>query len=139
MTADKDQLRFFVDESSLGLGKALEAARKDTIHTGHKLIPEVPIGTLDELWIPEVAKRDLTVIGRDKRIRTKPNELRVFRDAGLRVFRIGGKSDLSTWEWLGRVVKFWPTMEDIVESEPAGPWMYVINASGVVPVALPQD
>ena len=139
MTADKDQLRFFVDESALGLGKALEAARKDTIHTGHKLIPEVPIGTADELWIPAVATRDLTVIGRDKRIRTKPAELRVFRDAGLRVFRIGGKTDLSTWDWLGRVVKHWPTMEAILETEPIGPWMYVVNANGVVPVPLPSD
>jgi hypothetical protein len=30
-------MRFYVDERALGLGKALEAARKDTIHPGHKL------------------------------------------------------------------------------------------------------
>ena len=28
MTADRDHLRFYVDESALGLGKALEAARR---------------------------------------------------------------------------------------------------------------
>jgi len=37
----------YVDESALGLGKALEAARRDTVHAGHKLIPECPLGVLD--------------------------------------------------------------------------------------------
>jgi uncharacterized protein (DUF433 family) len=32
VTADRDHLRFYVDESALGLGKALEAARRDTVH-----------------------------------------------------------------------------------------------------------
>jgi hypothetical protein len=47
VTADRDHLRFYVDESALGLGKALEAARRDTVHAGHKLIPECPLGVLD--------------------------------------------------------------------------------------------
>ncbi len=75
MTADRHQLRFYVDESALGLGKALEAARKDTIHVGHKLIPECPAGVLDPDWIAAVAARDLIVIARDRRIRTMTNYL----------------------------------------------------------------
>jgi hypothetical protein len=43
VTADRDQVRFYVDESALGLAKTLEAARKDTIHPDHKLIPECPL------------------------------------------------------------------------------------------------
>lgn len=96
MTADAQSLRFYVDESALGIGKTLAAARKDTIHVGHPPIPECPVGVLDVDWIPVVAARDLVVIGRDKRIRTRPEELRKLRDAGLRVFWIGGKKDLST-------------------------------------------
>ena len=57
MTADRDHLRFYVDESALGLGKALEAARRDTVNAGHKLIPECPLGVLDPDWIPAVAAR----------------------------------------------------------------------------------
>jgi hypothetical protein len=53
VTADRDHLRFYVDESALGLGKALEAARRDTIHAGHKLIPECPLGVLDPDWIQQ--------------------------------------------------------------------------------------
>src|SRR3954453_20554081 len=84
VTAVAEELRFYVDESALGLGKALEAARRDTVYTGHPLIPECPKGTLDTDWIPAVAARDLVVIGRDRRIRTKPQEVARFREAHLR-------------------------------------------------------
>jgi len=138
VTADAEQLRFYVDESALGLGKALEAARKDTIHVGHKLIPECPLGTLDPDWIPAVATRGLVVIGRDKHVRTRPNELIRFREAGLRVLRIGGKQDLPTWDWLERVVRHWSRIEQILDDRPDGPWFYVINKNDVREVELPH-
>lgn len=131
VTADLTQVRFYVDESALGLGKTLEAARKDTIHVGHKLIPECPLGTLDPDWIPVVAERELIVIGRDRRIRTKPGELKVFREAGLRVFWIGGKRDLSTWDWLVRMVRRWDAIERTIEASGPGPWFYAVNEGGL--------
>jgi hypothetical protein len=48
-----------------------------------------------------------------------------------RVFNIGGKRDQSTWEWLGRIVRFWPRMEEIIESRGVGPWIYMINENGL--------
>jgi len=137
MVADAESLRFYVDESALGLGKALTIARRDTIHAGHRLIPECPLGVLDPAWIPAVAQRGLVVIGRDKHIRTKPEEIRQLRSAGLRVFRIGGKRDLSTWQWLVRVVKRWDDMERVMRDRPEGPWFYLINESGLTEVPLP--
>ncbi|HEU4658482.1 MAG TPA: hypothetical protein VFR97_13195 [Capillimicrobium sp.] len=131
MTADRDHLRFYVDESALGLGKALEAARKDTIHAGHKLIPECPLGALDTEWIPEVAARGLIVIARDRRIRTKPQELERFREAGLRVFWIAGKQDMPTWGWLTRLVRHWERIERTVEERGDGPWFYAVNEGGL--------
>lgn len=136
MTASKDALRFCVDESALGLGKTLEAARKDTIHIGHKLIPECPLGTDDDVWIPLVSRRGLVAIGRDKHIRTRPEERRRISEAGLRVFRIGGKRDLSTWEWLGRFVRYWDRMEEVIADRPDGPWFYLINQTGLAEVPL---
>lgn len=136
MTASSDALRFCVDESALGLGKTLEAARKDTVHIGHKLIPECPLGTDDDVWIPRVARRGLVAIGRDKHIRTRPEERRQIREAGLRVFRIGGKRDLSTWEWLGRFVRYWDRMEEVVAGRPDGPWFYLVNQTGLAEVPL---
>ena len=42
MVAVERLVRFYVDESAMGLGQALAAARKDTIHCAHPLIPECP-------------------------------------------------------------------------------------------------
>lgn len=136
MTPNPDGLRFYVDESAVGLGKALAAARRDTIHVNHPLIPECPFGALDTEWIPAVARRNLTVIGRDKRIRTKPAEIQAFLDAGLRVLRIGGKRDLSTWDWLVRMVRRWDDIEALLRDQPEGPWFYVVNEQNLRRIEL---
>ncbi|ORC02698.1 hypothetical protein B1T48_16965 [Mycobacterium persicum] len=127
MVAVEGRVRFYVDESAAGLGLALTAARSDTIHSGHALIPECPRGALDTEWIPAVAARGLIVITRDKKLRTKPVEVRALWEHGLRVFCIGGKRDLSTWEWLERVVRQWPRMETLIEQRGPGPWIYMLN------------
>jgi hypothetical protein len=129
--ADPAQLRFFVDESALGLGKALATARRDVIHTGHALIPEVPLGALDPVWIPAVARRGLAVIARDKRIRTKPAELALLRAHGLRVFWLAGSRDLSTWDALVRFVRRWDDIEEALATRGAGPWFVAVDAAGV--------
>lgn len=136
MTADREQLRFYCDESVLGLGKALESARKDTIYVGHKLIPECELGALDPDWIPEVAARDLIVIARDRHIRSKPQELAALREAGLRVFWIGGKKDMSTWDWLTRLVRHWGALERVISERGAGPWFYSVNEGGLKEIPL---
>lgn len=136
MGADKDALLFYVDESVLGLGRALEAARKDVVHCGHPLVPECPKGAKDPEWMAAVAARNLVVFGRDKHIRTRPGEREVLREAGLRVIRIGGKQDLSTWAWLGRFVRHWDRIEQVVADRPEGPWFYLLNSNGLVEVDL---
>jgi hypothetical protein len=131
MVAVEHLVRFYVDESAAGLGLTLAAARKDTVHVGHPLIPECPRGALDPEWIPAVAARGLIVIARDKKLRTKPVEIQRLWDSALRVFCIGGKKDLSTWEWLERVVRHWPRMEAIIEQRGPGPWIYMLNEARV--------
>lgn len=131
MVAVEHLVRFYVDQSATGLGLALAAARKDTIHVGHPLIPECPFGVLDPDWIPAVAARRLVVIARDKKLRSKPVEVRALWDSGLRVFCIGGKRDLSTWEWLSRVVKHWARMEELIKNRGPGPWIYMLNENSL--------
>lgn len=138
MVADRNALRFYVDESALGLGKALQAARQDTIHVGHPLVPECPLGVLDPEWIPAVAARGLVAIGRDKHIRTRPAELAQIRASQLRVLRIGGKRDLSTWDWLVRVVRRWEDIDTLLRDRPQGPWIYLVNDRELTEVPLPR-
>jgi hypothetical protein len=131
MVAVEHLARFYVDQSATGLGLALAAARKDTIHVGHPLIPECPFGVLDPEWIPAVAARGLVVIARDKKLRSKPIEVRALWDSGLRVFCIGGKRDLSTWEWLVRAVRHWARMEKLIATRGPGPWIYMLNEHSI--------
>ncbi|MGI8478495.1 MAG: hypothetical protein ACR2M2_01320 [Gaiellaceae bacterium] len=136
MPADPSQLRLFVDESALGIGKVLAMARRDVVHTGHPLIPEVPLGTVDPVWIPAIAARGLAVIARDKRIRTKPGELELLRRHGLRVFWIAGKRDLSTWDALSRLVRRWADMEDALTDKGPGPWFVAVNEANLVDILV---
>src|SRR3954468_1507040 len=132
MTADPSSLRFFFDESALGVGKAPAVARRDVVHAGHALIPEVPLGSLDPVWMPAVALRDLIVIGRDRRIRSKPGELALLLDSGLRVFWIAGKRDLSTWDYLVRLINRWQDMEKVITERGPGPWFMAMVRKQIV-------
>ena len=136
MVAVDRLVRFYVDESATGLGLAM-AAPEVTPHVGHPLIPECPRGALDTEWIPAVAARGLIVITRDKKLRTKPVEIRALWEHWLRVFCIGGKKDLTTWEWLARVVKHWARMEELIEQRGPGPWIYMLN-EGTVDEFVPK-
>lgn len=128
---DPDNLRFFADESALGVGKALAILRDDVIHTGHGLIPEVPLGTTDPVWMPIVARRRLVVICRDAKIRTKPAERALLYSEGLRVFWIAGDKDLSNWDNFLRLMRRWNDMEQVMNDRPDGPWFYAVNETGL--------
>lgn len=136
MAARRGAERFFADESILGVGKALSFARQDTIHTGHPLIPEVPTGTLDPVWIPIVAQRGLIALGRDGKMRTRPAEKELILEHGLRVIRVGGKRDLSNWDMLVRFIKYWDAIEDEVARRGEGPWFLFLMSNGLHEVKL---
>lgn len=131
MAAVAGQEKFFVDESALGLAKALGAARKDTVFPGHPLLPQVPLGALDTEWMPVIAHKGLVVISRDRRIRTKPVELRAYRDHGLGTFWLAGKRDLSTWEYLCLIVRMWEKIEETIDRSGDGPWFAAVSSAGV--------
>jgi PIN like domain len=95
------------------------------------LIPEVPLGALDPIWIPAVSARDLPVIARDRHIRTKPGEIALLRQHGLRVFWIAGKRDLTTWDYLVRLVHRWNDIERTLATRGAGPWFMAVNETNV--------
>lgn len=131
MTVDLNKVRFLVDESLLGIGKTLESARSDTIYIGHPKLPELPKGTLDPVWIEYAAKHNLTVFGRDKKVRTRPGENDAIREHGLRVFRLVGNHEAGTWGDLKRLVRWWEAIEKLLEEQPEGPWFYRILHTGL--------
>jgi hypothetical protein len=136
MVADPASLRFFVDESLMGLGKTLARARKDVVHTGHPLIPGAFAGALDTEWMPVAAGQSLVVIGRDRHVRTRPAELLMLRQYGLRVFRIVGRKDLSTWGYLTRIVRRWDDIERITAIRGPGPWFMAIHETRVTELTV---
>ena len=128
---DPEKLRFFADESALGVGKALAILRDDVIHAGHPLLPEVPLGTVDPAWMPIVAKRGLVVICRDAKIRTKLAERALFHSEGLKAFWIGGDTDMSNWDNMIRLIRRWADLEQVMHDRPKGPWFYQVNAQNL--------
>ena len=131
MAPDPAQLRWFVDESLMGVGKALSWARKDTVHSGHPQIAGAPAGAPDVEWMPVVATAGLVVIGRDKRIRTKPAEVATLRSHGLRVFYLTGPKDMQSWDYITVLVRRWDDMEARVQQRGPGPWFMSVTTSGV--------
>jgi len=86
---------YFTDENVLGLGKLLRrAGRDDVVYPGHEALPEVPVGTPDLDWMPVIGRRGLVVLTRDRRIRTRPAELRAYWDHGIRSVWIGRSETL---------------------------------------------
>jgi hypothetical protein len=54
----------------------------------------------------------------------------------LRVFWVAGRRDLSTWDWLVRVVRQWKAIEETIDQRGEGPWFYAINEVGLREVPL---
>ena len=84
--------------------------------------------------MPVIASRGLAVVGRDKHIRTKPGELALLNDHGLKYFWIAGTRDLSTWQQLTLLVRRWRDIEAQL-LEP-GPWFIAILETRLTALSL---
>jgi hypothetical protein len=128
---------YFTDENALGLGKLLRrAGRDDVLYPGHEDLPDVPLGTPDLDWMPTVARRDLIVLTRDRRIRTRPAELRVYLEHGLRSVWLGAKQDLGPREQLGLFFKHEARLQREIIKRGPGPWALAMSPSGLRPLTL---
>jgi len=84
--------RLFVDENDLALGKALAGNHLgDVLFPGHVDLPDVPRGTIDDEWLPVTGAQKLVVITRDKRIRYRPVEKRMWVVHAVRGFVLTGR------------------------------------------------
>lgn len=130
-------VRWFADESVLGFGKLLSAHRTDVIHMGDPRIPELPLGSSDIEWMPIVAAYGWVAFHRDRRIRTRPAELAMFREAGLKAVWFGGRKDLRPSEQVTLALKHWVRMEQLAIVLGQGPWAMTLTGAGVREYRLP--
>lgn len=128
---------YFTDENALGLGKLLRrAGRDDFRYPGHEQLPDVPLGTPDLDWMPLVGRRGLIVLTRDKHIRTRPAELRVYQEHGLRSVWIGAKQDLGPLEQVALFLKHEDRLQREIIKRGPGPWALAMSPSGLRPLNL---
>jgi len=128
---------YFTDENTLGLGKLLRrGGRDDVLYPGHEDLPEVPLGTADLDWMPVTARRGLVVLTRDRRIRTRPAELRAYRELGIRSVWLGAKQDLGPHDQLAQFLQHEARLQREIIKRGAGPWALALSASGLRPINL---
>lgn len=128
---------YFTDENVLGLGKLLRGSgRNDVLYPGHPDLPEIPLGALDLDWMPIVAERELIVVTRDRRIRTRPAELRVYLQHGIRSVWIGAKQDLGPRAQVELFLEHESRLRREIIKRGPGPWALAMSPPGVRPLRL---
>jgi len=130
-----DPIRFFFDESALGIGQVVAAARSDSIYPGHPRSPIHP-GDLDPTWVPIVARNRWVVVMRDRKLRSRPAEKRALIEHPLRALILTSAGQLEVWDQLRILLRLWDPIEKLIEREP-GPWWYTITRNGLRQGAYP--
>jgi PIN like domain len=129
-------VRWYADESVLGFGKLLAAQRADVTYPGHPAVPEILPGALDVDWMPIVAEFGWVVFHRDRRIRTRPAEVRIFAEEGLKAVWFAGSKDLAPRQQLDLALRHWARLEREVIRLGPGPWALNLIDSGLREVPL---
>jgi hypothetical protein len=86
--------------------------------------------------MPIVAARDLVVLTRDRRIRTRQAELRVYWSHGIRSVWLGAKQDLGPHDQVRLFVEHEKRLQQEVIKRGPGPWALAMSRSGIRPLVL---
>jgi hypothetical protein len=121
--------RWFLDENSLGVAKALAYVRGDITWPGAPDGP-VPAGAADATWLPIVGRAGLVVLTRDKRIRSRPLERQALLDHGVRACFLTSGGSLDLFAQLRLWLRYWDDIETLVAEHPA-PWLASVTRIGV--------
>ncbi len=128
-------VRFFFDESVLGIGRVMATARGDCVYPGHERSP-IQTGMADVQWIPMVAERGWIVVARDKKIRHRPAEWEALSKHPLRMLVLTTVGNLTVWEQLRVFVARWDRIEELLKEDP--PWMYAVTKNGLREMPSPS-
>lgn len=128
---------YFTDENTLGLGKLLRRdGRNDVVYPGHEQFPEVPRGAADLDWLPIVGARGLIVISRERRIRSRPAELRAYLEHGVRSVWIGAKQDMGPQQQRDVFLQYEERLKREIIKRGPGPWALALSPTGIRPLHL---
>lgn len=122
-----------VSESSLAV-----LAERMSSFQGTTTSPRFRSEPPDLEWMPIVGHRRLVVVTRDRRIRSRPAELRAYWEHGIRSVWIGAKQDLGPRQQLELFLKHEERLEREITKRGPGPWALAMNRSGVRPLSLRQ-
>ena len=123
--------RYFTDENTLGLGKLMQRSGEAMSYAPGTMTFRRYRSAME----PVVAQRNLLVITRDRRIRTRPAELRVYWEYGIRsVF--GAKRDLAPRDQLELFLQHEERRRRAIIKYGAGPWALAMSPSGLRPLRL---
>jgi hypothetical protein len=121
--------RWFVDENSLGVAKALAYVRGDVPWPGAPAGP-VPAGAADTAWLPVIGQAGLVVLTRDKRIRSRPLERQALLGHNVRACFLTSGGSLTLFEQLRLWLRYWDDIENLAADQPA-PWLASVTRTGV--------
>jgi len=100
---------FFFDENlPPWLAKGMKEFGEDAVHISQ----EFEGGTEDEVWLPVIGGRGWFLISRDRRIRTRPAELKAYRTHRVGGFVLTGK-DVNGWGIVEQVVRNWRRIKEL--------------------------
>ncbi len=123
---------YFADENLLGMGKLLRIeGRTDVLYPGHEDLPEIPRGAKDTDWLPVVGERGFIVLSRDRHIRSRPAELRLYYAHRVRSVWIGAKRDLGPQNQVELFLKYEHQLAAKFEELGEGPWALKLGIKGI--------
>lgn len=128
--ASLEDVRFFVDENTLALGRVIAQLRDDVAVIGEPPIDHLLRRGMDDVdWIPVVGERGWVVVTIDHHLRTRPHEAMLAVHHGLKCVNLRGAGNLRRWDQLVRLARHWDAIEDFVEKRPVGPWWLSLTKS----------
>lgn len=86
--------------------------------------------------MPVVASRGLVVITRDRRIRSRPAELRAYWEFGIRSVWLGAKRDMGPRDQVELFLRYEDRLRHEMVKRGPGPWALKLNSGGLRPLIL---
>lgn len=128
-----EEIRFYVDEDILGVGKAMMWLRHDVVTCGIEPVAEEFPRRIDDIdWIQRAAAHGWVSITKNRKIRTNPFEARIATEAKARIVNFaGGGGNKGSWHMMTVLTRRWQAIENQIAAHPDGPWWLNISRPGV--------